>query len=218
MSSTTATPSAKVAIIICSTRTPRLGPSVAQFIKDTLSQRDSSSTTTYHLVDVADFKLPVFDETILPAMVPSAGPYTKPHTKAWSAEISQYGGYIFVTPEYNYGLPASTKNAVDFLYNEWTGKPAVVVSYGIQGANLANANLAKTLEGMKLLVAETKPALKFHGGSMSPDMFAAVQGNLGEETKKDWENEDWGKSEILKAVGELEEKLVEALVPRKEGE
>jgi NAD(P)H-dependent FMN reductase len=35
-----------------------------------------------------------------------------------------------VTPEYNYGYPASLKNAIDYLHQEWLRKPVGFVSYG----------------------------------------------------------------------------------------
>jgi len=206
---------AKVAILTFSTRTPRVGPSVSQFIKEVTAEK-ASPAIEYETVDVADFKLPVFDEPILPAMVPAKGEYTKPHTKAWSAAVAKYAGYVFVTPEYNYGIPGATKNAIDFLYNEFNDKPALVVSYGIFGGKIASEALVKTLEGMKLRVVETRPTLPFTGGQ-GPDLFAAMlEGKLGDDTKKSWNEEQ--KSVILKGLEELEEKLTATVVPRKEGE
>src|SRR5262245_59014426 len=102
----------KVAIVICSTRVRRIGPKVANFIKSVTDSRSSPDGPEYVLVDVADFKLPVFDEVLLPAMIPEKGDFTTEHAKKWSAEMKQYAGYIFLTPEYNYGLPSSTKNAI----------------------------------------------------------------------------------------------------------
>jgi NAD(P)H-dependent FMN reductase len=193
---------AKVGIIVCSIRTPRVGPHVAQYVLDTITAA-SKTSTTYTLVDLYSFKLPVFDEEILPAMVPAMGSYTKPHTKAWSAEISQYAAYIFVTPEYNFGIPGATKNAVDFLYNEWQNKPVLVISYGISGGGIANASLCRSLEGMKMRVVKTRPTLAFgDGGGQGPELFAAVGGKLGDKTRGLWEEGE--KGGILEGVGELE--------------
>ena len=128
--------------------------------------------------------------------------------------MSQFAAYIFVTPEYNFGIPASTKNAVDFLYNEITTKPAMVVSYGVKGGNNSSASLKTTLEGMKLRVVKVRPALPFHGGQ-GPDLFAAAgKGELGEESKKAWEQEK--KTEVLEGVAELEELMKEEVVLNKE--
>lgn len=196
----------KVAIIIGSTRTPRVGPHVANYIKSLIESHNTTDSPSYHLVDVADFNLPVFDELILPAMVPAHGVLTKPHALAWSKEINQYAGFIFISAEYNFGVPSAMKNAIDFLYHEIIGKPAVIITYGIFGGESANEGLRKTLEGMKLRVVDGKIALPFKG-NRGPDLYAAVGGSLGEDTKTWWSEEY--KGAILKAVKELELKLKE---------
>jgi NAD(P)H-dependent FMN reductase len=50
--------------------------------------------------------------------------------KKWTAEIARSDGFIFVTPEYNYGPSAVLKNALDWVYPEWNRKAAAFVSYG----------------------------------------------------------------------------------------
>src|SRR6185312_11445109 len=50
---------------------------------------------------------------------------------------------IFVAPEYNYGMPATLKNAIDFLYNEWSYKPVGIVSYGGLSAGTRSAQMLK---------------------------------------------------------------------------
>ena len=35
-----------------------------------------------------------------------------------------------VTPKYTYGMPATLKNALDYLSREWAWKPIGFVSYG----------------------------------------------------------------------------------------
>jgi NAD(P)H-dependent FMN reductase len=44
--------------------------------------------------------------------------------------IAQSDGFVFVTPEYNYGPSAVLKNAIDWVYPEWNRKAAAFVSYG----------------------------------------------------------------------------------------
>ena len=61
---------------------------------------------------------------------PAAEPITKAHTKAWSARVDAADAFVFVTPEYNYGVPAALKNAIDYLNTEWAYKPVGFVSYG----------------------------------------------------------------------------------------
>jgi NAD(P)H-dependent FMN reductase len=81
------------------------------------------------LLDLRDFPMPFFDEALPPAM-PGRKPYENEVVKRWTAEIAASDGFIFVTPEYNYGPPAVLKNAIDWVYPEWNRKAAAFVSYG----------------------------------------------------------------------------------------
>jgi GNAT superfamily N-acetyltransferase len=52
-------------------------------------------------------------------------------------------GFIAVTPEYNYGMPAALKNALDYLGAEWAWKPIGFVSYGNTSAGTRSVQHAK---------------------------------------------------------------------------
>lgn len=134
----------KIQIILGSTRPGRVGQSVADWAYQTIKQRDDIEI---ELVDVADYNLPLLDEP-LPA---SSGQYSKEHTKNWSAKIAEADGYIFVTPEYNHSVPGALKNAVDFLYNEWTNKAVGFISYGSVGG-------ARSVEAWRLIVGDLQMA------------------------------------------------------------
>lgn len=95
---TSSTPK-KIALIQSSTRAIRIGPSVAVIVQDLLKASPSYASTEITVIDVADFKLPVFDEKIIPAMVPTYGQFEHDHSKKWSAAISPFDGYIFLSPE-----------------------------------------------------------------------------------------------------------------------
>lgn len=131
----------KIAIIIGSTRPGRNGKQVADWIATQAADRDAS----YELIDIEDFNLPLLDEPT-PA---GAGPehYTQEHTKAWSAAIAPFDAYVIVTPEYNHGVNAALKNALDFLYQEWNNKPASFVGYGSLGG-------ARAIEHLRGIVAQ----------------------------------------------------------------
>ena len=62
--------------------------------------------------------------------MPGRAPYDNDVVKRWTAGIAQSDGFVFATPEYNYGPPAVLKNAVDWVYPEWNRKAAAFVSYG----------------------------------------------------------------------------------------
>lgn len=199
-----------VALITMSTRTPRVGPQVASLIHSILSSDPASTTNlTISPIDLATFNLPVFDEPVIPAMVPASATFTHAHSKAWSSAVAPHDAYVLVIPEYN-GMAGGTKNAIDYLKNEWDGKPVLVVSYGIQGGKIASEQVSGTLERMGLRVTTTRPNLVFFG-SHGPELYSAMlKGELGEETRKQWEGEERGT--ILKAFGELRALLFEPVV------
>jgi len=130
----------KIAIILGSTRPGRIGESVAKWVLEVASKR---SDAEFELVDIADYNLPLLDE---PAP-PSLGHYTKDHTKRWAAKIDSFDAFVFVTPEYNHGIPGALKNALDFVFKEWNNKSAGFVSYG-------SAYGARAVESLRLVMGE----------------------------------------------------------------
>ncbi|KAK3320125.1 flavoprotein-like protein [Cercophora scortea] len=197
-----ATPAPKsVAIITASTRTPRVGPSVAAWVYDTLLPAATSSPLVLAPVDLAAFKLPIYDESVIPAMVPATATFSNPHTIAWSTEIQKHAAYILVIPEYNFSMTGATKNAIDYLMHEWKGKPVAIVSYGVEGGANASENASFVLGKVGLKVAETKPQLRF-AGEHGPELYEAMlKGGLGPETKGNWDKEKSG--DVLKAFDEI---------------
>jgi NAD(P)H-dependent FMN reductase len=136
--------SIRIAIILGSTRPGRIGEGVAHWAHGIARQR---SDADYELVDVRDFNLPLLDEPV----PPSLGRYSKEHTKNWAAKIDSFDGFVFVTAEYNHGIPGALKNAIDFLYKEWNNKAAGFVSYG-------SASGARAVESLRLVMGEMQVA------------------------------------------------------------
>lgn len=194
----------KIALITGTTRSPSVGGHVAAWVHDVLKTRPSDDLTV-EPVAIADFNLPVYDEPVVPALVPAAQQFTKEHSKKWSAAIASFQGYIFVIPEYNGGLSGGTKNAIDYLYSEWPGKPVAIISYGAQGGATANEQLSNSLSSvMKMKVVPTKVLLSFAPGG---DVMSAItKGVLGEETVKAWAEANTNEK-ILKAFQEVSEGL-----------
>ena len=110
-------------VVIASTRPGRVGPAVARWFSDFAA---GHSAFDVKLVDLADFKLPIYDEPAHPAMQQ----YEHAHTKAWSTSVESADAFVFVTPEYNFGPPPSLVNAMNYLVLEWHNKVAGFVSYG----------------------------------------------------------------------------------------
>ncbi|CAG7922731.1 unnamed protein product [Penicillium olsonii] len=175
-------PPKRIAIVTSSTRRPRLNPTITQYVYDVLSADPIIPTNhstnpdtdprhiTLEILDLSSQNLPLYDESIVPASLPAADPtphYSKAHTRAWSAVVRQYDAFIFVTPQYNWSIPASLKNALDYLFFEWVGKPAGIVSYGSRGGGKAAEHLRGVLTGLRMRVVGTAPGLsvKFTGVS-----------------------------------------------------
>jgi NAD(P)H-dependent FMN reductase len=115
-----------ISVIIGSTRQGRFSERPARWISQHLKNRVGIDA---RLLDLRDFPMPFFDQPMTPAM-PGRAPYADETVKRWTAAIAQSDGFIFVTPEYNYGPSAVLKNALDWVYPEWNHKAAAFVSYG----------------------------------------------------------------------------------------
>jgi NAD(P)H-dependent FMN reductase len=158
---------ATVLVVMGSARAARLCPQIASWVIDIAV---ATSTAKYELVDLADWPLPMNDEPAIPAL----GRYLQAHTQAWSSKISTADGFIFVTPQYNWGYPAVLKNAIDHLYGEWRDKPAVIVTYGGHGGVKCAAQLRQVAEAVHLRPTATMPAITLTremmgGGPMVPE-------------------------------------------------
>jgi NAD(P)H-dependent FMN reductase len=128
----------KLNVIIGSTRPGRAGPAIAQWLTEAAREHGLFDV---HLVDLADFGLPLLDE----AAHPMARQYEHEHTRRWSASVASADAFVFLTPEYDYFAPASLVNAVQTLMPEWFYKPAGVVSYGGISGGLRSAQVLRQL-------------------------------------------------------------------------
>ncbi|QFQ95623.1 NAD(P)H-dependent oxidoreductase [Streptomyces phaeolivaceus] len=142
----------KIAIIVGSTRPGRNGKAVADWV---VSRAAARTGADYEPVDLADYPLPHLDEAIPPSM----GQYEDEHTKAWAAKITEFDGYVFVTPEYNHSTSGVLKNAIDYLYREWNNKAAAFVSYGSLGGARAKEHLRAVASELQL--AHVRQQLSF---------------------------------------------------------
>jgi NAD(P)H-dependent FMN reductase len=133
----------RIAVVIGSTRPGRICPGIAEWVREVAQE---GSPLHYELLDLAAVDLPLLDEPLMAAL----GQYQHEHTRLWSRTVSSYGGFVFVFPQYNWGYPAPLKNALDFLYAEWGGKPASCVTYGTRGGNRGARQLREVLTGLHM--------------------------------------------------------------------
>ena len=153
----------KIAIVISTTRATRFGDKPAQWIKDLAAGR---ADIDLEILDLRDFPMPFFDEVASNAWVPS----TNEVARRWQEKVASFDGYIFVTAEYNHGIPAVLKNALDYAYPEWNKKAAAFVGYGAVGGSRA-------VEQLRLVAAELQLATIRTGVYIQgADFMAALKG------------------------------------------
>src|SRR5258706_11468028 len=115
------------------------------------------------LLDLRDYPMPFFDEVASNMWAPSKNEVAK----RWQKKVAEFDGYIFVTAEYNRGVPAVLKNALDYAYPEWNRKPAAYVGYGGVGA-------ARAIEHLRLICVELQMAPTRVGVHIQGADFMAV--------------------------------------------
>jgi NAD(P)H-dependent FMN reductase len=136
----------EISVIVGSTRESRFSEKPARWILQHLKKRDGVDA---RLLDLRDFPMPFFDQPVPPAM-PGRAPYENEVVQSWTAAIAKSDGFVFVTPEYNYGPAAVLKNAIDWVYPEWNRKAAAFVSYGGTGGVRSVQQLRETAIELQL--------------------------------------------------------------------
>jgi NAD(P)H-dependent FMN reductase len=138
-----------IVIISSSVRNGRKSQRVALFFRNYIEAQQLASVT---ILDLNEYKFPIFEERLRLQDHPAR------NVSQFADEIKRADGVIIVTPEYNGGYPASLKNVVDLLYNEWHRKPVAIstVSNGVFGGTQVITSLQFTLWKIK---AWTVPAM-----------------------------------------------------------
>ena len=141
-------------VVIASTRPGRVGSAVADWFHG-IAREDGRFDA--HLVDLAEFNLPIYDEPRHPRMQQ----YEHEHTQRWSESVAAADAFALVTPEYNFGPTPALLNALNYVYTEWNYKPAAFVSYGGISGGMRAVQVTKltltTLKMMPILEAVTIP-------------------------------------------------------------
>ncbi len=145
----------KIGIIMGSIRDGRANESVSEWVKEIAE--NYTSEASFELVDLKDYPLPLFDEPASPAYTSDLK--AKEEQKPWADKMTELDGYIFITPEYNHGLPSVLKNALDYVYNELNDKAAGIISYGSAGGVRAAEQLRTILSEFQVAHVRTQPAL-----------------------------------------------------------
>lgn len=139
----------RIAIISSSVRTGRNSHRVALYFKSYL---ESAKLATAGILDLNEFRFPLFEERLKFQKEPAES------VLDFSGKIRSADGVLIITPEYNGGYPASLKNVIDLLYDEWQRKPVAIstVSDGVFGGSQVITSLQFSLWKMH---AWTVPAM-----------------------------------------------------------
>lgn len=115
-------------IIIGSTREGRAADRVRPWLVERARQHGAFDV---EVLDLRDWPLPMFQETIQTVGDFADPTYSDPVVKRWNQTIKSGDAFLFLTPEYNHSVPGELKNAIDtvFVSFGFRNKPAAFVSY-----------------------------------------------------------------------------------------
>jgi NAD(P)H-dependent FMN reductase len=156
-------------VVIASTRPGRVGLPIGTWFH-AFAQRHAKFEV--RLVDLAEVNLPFIDEPKHPRFAQ----YEHAHTKAWSADVAAADAFVFVTPEYNYGAPPALLNAFDYLFHEWTYKPAGFVSYGGAAGGTRSVQMTKqVVTALKMMPMLEAVIVPFYAQHLEEGVFKATE-------------------------------------------
>ena len=138
-----------ISIISSSVREGRKSHNVSLYFQNYLIE---NKLATSEIIDLKSYNFPIFESTLKLMKNPAK------NVLEFADKIKSSDGIIIVTPEYNGGYPASLKNAIDLLLEEWKHKPIGIatVSGGQFGGQQCMVALQFTLWKM---MAWTIPAM-----------------------------------------------------------
>ncbi len=121
---------AHISILSSSVRDGRKSHRVALYLQHYIQENKLAES---EIIDLREYKFPVFDERLRLQKNPTE------MMMQFAEKIKLSDGVIIVTPEYNGSIPASLKNVIDLLYDEWHHKPIAIstVSSGQFGGSQA---------------------------------------------------------------------------------
>ncbi|OKL47643.1 NADPH-dependent FMN reductase [Boudabousia liubingyangii] len=121
----------EIAIVLGSVRENRFGAQIANWVLEQ-AKAVGDPGTSFKLVDLADYELPVFTGSTPPGALKKH--YPNPAVAAWSKALDSADGYVFITAEYNHSIPGAFKNAIDHIGPELNKKAIAFVGYAWDGA------------------------------------------------------------------------------------
>jgi len=150
-------------IVIASTRPTRVGLPIAEWFE---ARARAHGGFEVEVADLAVLDLPLMNEP----KHPRRREYEHGHTKEWSARVEAADAFVFVHPEYNHGMTAPLKNALDYLSHEWAYKPLGLVSYGsVSGGTRAAQMIKQVAVYLKLFTVAEAVSIPFVSRQIGDD-------------------------------------------------
>lgn len=145
----------KVLIVTGSARPKAANPKVVELVVEDIAAREN---VTPIVADLSELNLPFMDGD-----VPSQPDYeiTNQNVQRWQSLVVAADAVVFVMPEYNHGLSALQKNAIDWLYKEWNDKPVALVAYGFYSGRHAVAQFEEIATVIKVKLDDRVAGLQF---------------------------------------------------------
>jgi len=147
--------------------------------------RDAGAEVT--LLDLRDFPMPLYDGDL------ERDQGLPEHARRLRTLFKAHDGFLIACPEYNAGMPAVLKNAIDwgsrpYGKSSWNGKPAAVIStsQGVLSGFGANHHLHQslvflnmpTLQQPEAYIAQVQTLLDGKGGFAKPETASFLTGFL----------------------------------------
>lgn len=151
----------RIGVVIGTTRAARFGDKPARWIFAAAARRTDLDA---EMLDLRDYPLPFFDEPVAPLIAPARNTIAQ----RWCRKLASLDGFVFITAEYNHGMSAALKNALDHAYPELNRKPAAFVGYGGLGG-------ARAVEQLRLVCIELQMASTRSSVHITREPIAAVR-------------------------------------------
>ncbi len=130
-----------IPVILGSVREGRNSEKPAKFLIEKITALGHQT----QLVDFKEMPLPFFDSALTPVAMKGVYPY--PNVQKWSGIAQAADAFVLVFPEYNHGYNAVIKNALDWLFNEFSKKPFLLC--GVSDGSFGGA---RAIEQMRPIV------------------------------------------------------------------
>jgi NAD(P)H-dependent FMN reductase len=164
----------KIGIVAGSIREGRKAELVARWVEEAAAERGGCEV---EVLDLKEFDVPLLTSGTVPAAANRK--YESSEVTRWSQAVDACDGFVFLTPEYNHGVPGPFKNAVDCLGPEWTAKTVAFVAYGADGGVRAVEQWRQILANFQMVDVRAQVSLSLFS-DFTADRFAPQERRAGE--------------------------------------